>query len=44
MLHSEFFNSLLKKRLMEYFQIDKDPFFPVREIGHYKIRLNLVPL
>jgi hypothetical protein len=34
----------LKKRLMQCFQINNDPFFPVREIGHYKIRLNLVPL
>ncbi len=34
----------LKKRLMHCFQIDNDPFFPIREIGHYKIRLNLVPL
>ena len=33
----------LKKRLIEYFQIDDDPFYPIREIGHYKIRINLIP-
>jgi len=33
----------LKKRLIDYFQIDDDPFYPIREIGHYKIRINLIP-
>jgi len=34
---------LLSDRLKFYFQIDEDPFFPYKEVGAYKIKMNLIP-